>query len=502
MTNTLPVSKLIQVSVTITPTAAQAPNYNSCMIVGDSAVIDTTTRYRSYGGLPEVANDFGTTAPEYLAASLFFGQNPQPLQLYIGRWAYAATAAELFCAPLTSAQQAIANWTAVTTGSFEISINGSAHAVSALNFSGDTNLNGVASTIQTALAAFVAGTTCVWNANYERFVITSGTTGSSSTLSFLTPTGSGTDISGMLGGLSTSSGAYVVDGIVAETALTAVQQIESVFANWYGLTFAAGANNADIVDADHLAIAEYIEGDGNHHLYGVTTSEGAAIVPPDTTSIVAQLHALGYDRTFCQWSSENPFAACSIFGLGVTINFNAANSTITFMWKQEPGVVAEALNSNQAASLDANCCNYFAAFNNNTSTLVNGQVVSGHFIDEIWNADWFGGNIQTAVFNLLYTTPTKIPQTDAGMHLIATTIKSVCVAAVNNGFLAPGTWNSTGFGQISTGDFLPTGYYIYQPPLSSQSEAARAARQSVPFQVAAKEAGAVHDVQISVVVNA
>jgi hypothetical protein len=607
MANQLPVSKLIQVTVTITPTAAQGPNLNSAIIVGDSAIIDVQTRYRSYSGLTGVATDFGTTAPEYLAAAIFFGQNPQPTQLYIGRWAKTATNGLLFGGALTAAQQLLATWNAITAGAFLVIEDGVPYNISGLNFGSATNLNGVASTIQTALVAAEASSTCVWNSNYGRFQFGSGSTGLNSSLSFLkTPAaigsatfsanpanadtltidgtavefvtsgatgnevnigtslavtlaslvaflnasadahlslmtytvtgsvlyitskltgtagdsytlaklstaiavsgadltgGAGTDISAMLGATSTFSGAYAVGGIAAESAIASVQAIEQVFANWYGLTFAAGANNADIADSDHLAIAAYIEGDGNRHLYGLTTGEAAALIAPDTTSIGALLHAAGYNRTFAQWSSQNPFACASLLGLGVTVNFNASNSTINFMWQQEPGVTAENLNTNQSAALDSNCYNYFAAFNNGASITVNGQVASGHYIDEIWNADWFGSTIQTACFNLLLTVGTKIPQTDAGMHTIAVTIKSVCVAAVNNGFLGPGTWNSNGFGQISEGDFLQDGYYIYQPPISSQSQSARAARQSVPFQVAAKEAGAVNDIQVNVVVN-
>lgn len=609
MANTLPVSKFIGVSVTITPAAAQGPNLNSLMIVGDSSIVDVSARYRSYLSLSALAADFGTAAPEYLAAKIFFGQTPSPAQLYVGRWAKTATAAKLVCGPLSAANQAISAWTGITNGAFLVYEDGVPHNISGLNFSTDTNLNGVASTIQTALVAAETSSTVVYDSNYERFVLTSGTTGPSSTMSFLqtsAATGSatfsanpaandtltidgtaitfvasgatgnevnigadlahtltsllsflnastdanlslmtysvigdvlyiaskatgttgnaytlaksstaiavsgaalaggvaGTDLSTMMVGTSTpANGAYVANGIAAESALAAVQAIEAVFANWYGLSFAAGTNNADIADSDHLAIAGYIEGDANRHLYGLTTSEGAALVSGDTTSIGAQLKALGYNRTFYQYSSQNPYACCSLFALGCDVNFNGSNTTITFMWKAEPGITAENLNASQAAALDANNYNYFAALNNNTSITVNGQVASGHFIDEIWNSDWFGSAIQTAVFNLLYTTPTKVPQTDAGMHLIATTIESVCDQAVKNGFLAPGTWNSAGFGQITQGQFLDKGYYIYQPPISSQSASDRSARKSVPFQVAAKEAGAVHDVQISVVVN-
>ncbi|MCT9017190.1 DUF3383 domain-containing protein, partial [Cupriavidus gilardii] len=45
------------------------------------------------------------------------------------------------------------------------------------------------------------------------------------------------------------------------------------------------------------------------------------------------------------------------------------------------------------------------------------------------------------------------------------------------------------------------GYYVYAPPIALQSQADREARKSVSFQVAAKEAGAIHTVDILVNVN-
>ena len=108
---------------------------------------------------------------------------------------------------------------------------------------------------------------------------------------------------------------------------------------------------------------------------------------------------------------------------------------------------------------------------------------------------------RTDVYNLLYTSPTKVPQTDAGNQLIASVIEAACEAAVNNGYLAPGVWNSAGFGAVKQGDTLSKGYYVYAPAIATQSQADREARKAVPFQVAAKEAGAIHTVDVLVTVN-
>ena len=43
----------------------------------------------------------------------------------------------------------------------------------------------------------------------------------------------------------------------------------------------------------------------------------------------------------------------SLLGRMLTVNFNANNTTITLMYKQEPGIVAETLSSSQADTLAA-----------------------------------------------------------------------------------------------------------------------------------------------------
>lgn len=485
----LSVSSLINVAVNIEPVAAQGLNFNSMLIMGDSNIIDTFQRIRSYTSLPGVASDFGTTAPEYLAADEFFSQIPQPSQVYIGRWAKTATAGLNLGGVLTTAQQLASAWTGITTGGVDFTIDGVARNLTGLNFSSVTNMNAVATVIATALSTHG---TCVWNG--QQFVVSSSTTGVSSIVTAATA-GGGTDISAQLK-LTAGTQTYSVAGIAAESALAAVTIMDNLTTNWYGIMFAAGVADGDIVDADHLAVAAYIEGDSNPHMYGLTTSEAAALSTTDTSSIGYQLKALGYTRSFYQYSSSSPYAVASMFGRILTTNFLANNTTITLMYKQEPGVAAETLTASQAAALNQNNYNYFANFNNNTAIIVNGITASGIFIDERIGVDWLANYIQTNVYNLLYQSPTKIPQTDAGTHIIVTTIEASCQQGVVNGLLAPGVWGSNGFGTLNEGDLLSKGYYVYAPPVATQAQSDREARKSVPIQIAAKEAGAIHDVSI------
>lgn len=486
----LSVSDVVNVQVVMSPKAAAMRNFGSLLILGASNAIDTNERLRLYTSLDAIATDFGTTAPEYLAADLYFSQTPQPAVCYIGKWAQAATSGILHGGILTTAQQALANFTAIINGGMKITIDGTQKSLTALNFSGATNLNGIASIVTTALAG--AGTV-TWNATYGRFEVTSATTGATSTVSQATAPTSGTDVSGLLG-LATGS---AVAGIAAESMLSAVTTLANMSNDWYGLNVAASG----IQDSDRLAVAGFIEGASVSRIYGITTQNTAVLDPTQTTDIASQLKALNYKRTFVQYSSSSPHAAASLFGRAFTVDFNGSNTTITLKFKQEPGVAAENLTETQAAALKSKNCNVLVQYNNQTAIVQEGVMVNGYFFDEVHGTDWLQNDVQTAIYNLLYTSTTKIPQTDAGVNMILATIESCLDQAVNNGLVAPGVWSAAGFGALAQGQTLSKGYYVYAPPVSSQAQADREARKAPVIQCAIKLAGAVHSVNTIINVN-
>lgn len=484
MSNGLPISRVVQVDVNLSPVAAQFPNLNTCLVLGTSEVIDTVTRLREYSSIDEVAADFGTSAEEYVAALAWFSQKPRPVTLLIGRWAKTGAAGQLLGGPVSSANQLMAAWNAITTGSIKLTIDGNAaQNLANLNFGAAGNLNAVAAIITTALAG---SATVKWNSVYRRFEVTSATAGANSSVAFADATGAGTDISAMMALRANSSGAYGAPGVAAESALAAVTLFDNMFSSqFYGLDIPSAA------DADHLAVAAYIEASDPPHFYGVTTAAAGVLSAGNTTDIAYLLANAKYDKTAVQWSSSSPDAIMSLLARILTTNWKATASTITLKFKSEPGVAAELLTTSQANAIAAKNCNVLAGYNNGSAFIQEGVSSSGRFIDEVIGIDWLKSEIQANQFIVLTTLP-KVPQTDAGMHLLSTAAEAACMSAVNNGLLAAGVWNAQGFGQLREGDYLQDGYYIYTPPIAQQSQADRAARKSVTMQIAAKTAGGVH----------
>lgn len=490
MTQGLNVGRLVRVSVNLAPLAAARRGFGTLLIVGDSNVIDGSERLRTYVDLDSVALDFGTSAPEYNAAALYFGQSPRPQTLMIGRWLRTATAGFLKGGVLTAAEQAISNFTAVTNGGFNVTVDGSVKSVTALNLSAVTNLNGVAS----AINAKLTGATIAWDGS--RFTITSSTTGTTSTLSYATAPASGADVSGLLK-LTSALALAPVAGFASETPVAAVTTLANMSGMWYGVSFAASTMPTD---DQTVAVGEFIEGTSISRIFGVTETNTLVLDATYTTDLASRFKALNYKRTCVQFSA-NKYAVASLMGRAFSVNFSANRSTITLMYKQEPGVVAATLTETQAQTLKAKRCNVFVNYNNDTAIIQYGVMSGQAYFDEIHGLDWFADALQNAEYNLLYQSKTKIPQTDAGQNQLVNTAAGVCQEAINNGLIAPGQWNADGFGQLSRGDYLAEGFYIYTPPMAAQDQSIREQRIAPPIQVALKLAGAIHEIDCIVDVN-
>jgi len=182
-------------------------------------------------------------------------------------------------------------------------------------------------------------------------------------------------------------------------------------------------------------------------------------------------------------------------------NFQGSNTTITMNLKQISGINADTgINETIAAQCQTVGVDFYA--------LVQGlpEVVStggNGYSDNVYNLTWLLNALQVATFNTLATTPTKIPQTEAGMNTIKSSIAQILNQAVANGFLAPGAWTGPSFGNPASlvTNIAQFGYYVYSQPVSQQAQAQRAARIAPLVQIAVKYAGAVQSVNGIIYIN-
>ncbi|MBX4744204.1 DUF3383 domain-containing protein [Klebsiella aerogenes] len=283
-----------------------------------------------------------------------------------------------------------------------------------------------------------------------------------------------------------------------ETLLEAVNALMDYNA-WYGLHLAVP--EADYPnDSDIITVSAAIEASTVTRIFGITTDEATILDAATTTDLASKLKSAKYSRTFIQYSTSSRYAALSAFARAFTVDFTGSNTTITLKFKQEPGITYETLGTSQANNLEAKNCNVYVYYENDTAILEQGVMSNGDFFDERHGLDWLQNAVQTADFNTLYTSTTKIPQTDAGTTTRIANIELVLDKAVQNGLFAPGKWTGGPMGQLNTGDMLTKGYYTWAENVDDQLQVDREARKGVPIQVAGKLAGAVHYGSVAITV--
>lgn len=493
---TLAVKNVANVTITISPKATQRRGFGTLCILGQSAVLSDNEDYRAYTGYEEVAEDFGATAPETLAAQAYFAQSPQPSSLIVAQWRTTPSAAVLTGGRITAESFAELQ---VANGGFKIVIDGTQETVAA-DFTGAKNLSEFAEILGNAVTG--ASVRLV----NEHLVITSRTTGTTSTVAFATAPDEGvTDLSAVLG-LTEDSGASTVAGkAVAETIVDAVSRMISDFGrDFYGLVLAL---EKDASDDDLLSIAQIIESATDSHIFGITTSDKSiaeTVYDEESSDLFSKLKRGQYSRTICFYADYvvgdsayqlNKYFAASALGRMFTVNFSGVNTTITLKFKQAPSMQPSNLRTPEATNIKARNVNIYAIYDNDAYIIEEGVMASGMYADERHGLDWLQNAIETKIFNTVYQRG-KVSQTDDGVAIFVAAVESVLEQAVNNGLIAPGKWNAEGFGNLNEGDYLPSGYYVHAVSVDDQEQSEREARMCPPMTFAAKLAGAIHTADV------
>jgi hypothetical protein len=497
MPQNLPVSDLVTVSVSVSPAPPQGKSFGVPLILGTSAVLPVYDRVRTYTKLSGgVDADFASNTPEYKAAAAAFGQKLASVK--IGRQFTAAQSGTLRGG---TASSTLSDYTGITNGGFDIAINGVNKQIFALDFSAAADMAGVASVLQTKLAAAVGSTTCTWDATNKRFIITvAGSTGTGSTIGYaVAPTGgsSPTNQSSFLK-LTYNDGAQASAGIAIETVTAAWTASLAVDAGWYGM-YICSTTVQDSKDSAAFALA-------NGFVFFDTIADANAEDSTATSDLAYFQKNAGNRRAAMFFDNVNSdkFIGMSALARMLSVDLTQPNSAATLWGKQAPGYAPVSITETQRLALLGKNCNYYGSFSaggSGFSMFDPGRMADGSAIDEVMNLDWFAGLAQNNVFTELVTTTTKIPQTDDGAGRLVKAIRMACESARTAGVFAPGYWTGPDVGSVKTGDYLPLGYYVFAAPVSSQSASDRAARKSPPLTAIAILAGAIQSAAVGVTIQ-
>ncbi|MAB53533.1 DUF3383 family protein [Marinobacter sp.] len=491
------------VNVTLLQSAALAlvdnPNVVVIFTSQQDGPVNSADRYRVYSDAQSVAEDFGTNSATNGFAQAFFGTQPNATNagglLVIGYWRGASEAVAATAAKLTGAQLSEATTVAalqqVSDGTLDITIDSTEENLTALDFRSETTLDGIASVIDAALSG---GSAAVVD---QRIVITSDTTGATSTITLVTDPGSGTFIGETLA-LSGGGGAVATQGaasdtLAAETKVAAVTALRSEV-KYRGFMFIDNPT-----DEESEALAAWAQA---NDALSYDVFDASANLSIDPANVVWAIKLAGYTNYRMLYSKAgNRKLAASYMARAHTANFRAENSALTMNLKQLAVAAEDYSQSEFSAAMNVGLDLYAITSKNVPRVFCSG---ANGFVDERYNLIAFVDFLQTDMFNLLSATGTKIPQTRRGIAQLVDQAEKTTRQFVRAGVFAPGTWSSPdyfGSREVFERNVFDNGFYWLAGSLADQSQASREARESPVIQGAVKLAGAVHSVDIIVNVN-
>jgi hypothetical protein len=492
----LSIANFVSVSLTQTPSGLDVPNVNSLMLF-TTETPGNSDNYRTYLSARDVATDYGSSSVTYEMASAIFSQAPNILsgdgRLVIAPMkgngddtvpAVSATSGYFTTANISANLAALI---AVDDGDLKVTLDGVVINLANLDFTGATTLAGIAEVLQARLP------NAICSATSTTITVKSKKVGADADVVLAQYAGSGTDLSGA-GLLNTAAGTATSGADSSgETLVEAITRLSSQ------VQFIPMITNLLMEDDAVEAAATAIQALDIIWFYDfASTSDIAGVATTIAEAEETHTRCLMYTPDL----TESNLMKSAYAGRACSVNFAGSATTQTMNLKSLATISPDdGLNQTLLDACDTAGVDVYGSFG---GVSVVKDVGGNDYFDNVYNSLWFKLAIQTAGFNYLRQTNTKVPQTEAGMDGLKGAYGRVCDQAVNNGMIAPGEWTSSEtFGNPD--DFRRNirdkGYYIYSTPIALQSAVDRENRIAPVVQIAIKLAGAIHKSNVIVVVN-
>lgn len=427
-----------------------------------------------------VSNYFGAGSPEANLASVYFNgfNNSTKKPGSLGFYQYPTAPVSAYLRGGSLATMTLAQLQALS-GTLTVTLDGTVKTSSNINLAAATSFSNAATIIA---AAFTSGPAVTFDSIAAAFVLTSSTTGASSTITFAT----GTLAAGL--SLTQATGAVTSQGAVAAAPATAMAALKKLTTNWASFMTTFDPDNG-VGNAQKLAFAAWNVSQGNRFLYAGWDQDQAPTVGAAPTSFGAQVKANAMSGVAPLWSPADK--AAFLMGYVASLDFSATNGRATAAFRSQDGLTADVTDTDVYSNLIANgysCYGDFATANDDFLVLSNGQI-GGQFawIDSYVNQIWLNNQFQLDMMTGL-TTYGSIPYNPDGDALVESMVKGTITQFKNFGGLRAGVQLSTtqiadvnaAAGLAIDGTLFTQGWYL-QVLASATAPEVRAQRGSPPF---------------------
>ena len=399
------------------------------LVLTTNPLIPADAPAMSFKTAEAVGDFFGAESTEYkFAAQYFSGVNNQQKgisALWVGRRISSAASAWARGIPTAT----LAELKAVTSGGFNITVNGTDVTVTALDLSSATSWSAMATAIATAIGNTVTGS---YDANLGAFIFTTVSTGSTASISYASAPSSGTDLSAMIG-LTQATGAVLSSGSDALSAAQNMNLITHVTRNWVGFTTLYTAD-----ETEATGLAAWADIDDDYVYFDWTTDSNALAVATQSTTKPVALK--DYNCVACVFGDQQE--AAFFLAVGASIDWTREQGIKTWFAKTTSGIPARITGDTQAAALDNIRCNYIGEFatRNAEFKMLNRGCLTGDFyswLDSLYGLIWFKARIQRSIMDG-FSANNRVPYNARGYALVEAWLMDPIIAAKKNGIIDVG----------------------------------------------------------------
>jgi hypothetical protein len=386
----------------------------------------------------------------------------------------------------------LASILAVDDGDLRVTINGTNYDLTGVDFTNADDFEDVATILQGKLVA--ATVEAFEESGNSGIKITSKKVGTSSTIALAAvPGGSGTALNGS--GYFNAAG-----GTAASGTNSSGESLEDAIARMDGsVGFVPLMTTLSLEDDALEDVSDYVQGlDKMLHYASANIQDIAGI----GTTIQQSANRKTRFKVYTNSIEEAKLMNAAYAGRAHSVNFNGSLTSQTMNLKQletitpDDGITQTIYGQAEIAGVDL-----YVSYDGVPSVFSTG---GNDFFDNPYSDLALKFALETAGFNYLRQTNTKVPQTESGMNGLKSAYSLVCERFVRNGCVAPGSWTtSETFGDpgIFRNNVLTKGYYVYSLPIILQSAVEREDRIAPLCQIAIKRAGAIQKSDVVVLIN-
>ena len=484
MLASIPASEIVTVLPSVLGAGGTAMALNA-VIISDNVKFVA----KEYSNADAVGKDYGTTSDKYKFAQIYFsgftGSTVKPSALFISKYSAVASAAKLTGASLRSMSL---NQLKAITGAISMTING-------VLTSGTVDLSAATSFSHAATLIANASTGAVtFDTQLQSFVIASGTTGATSSISFAT----GAAAEALA--LTELTGAQLDNVTTVDTATTAMKRLTNYTLN---LSTIVAETSTALNNNVQKEIATWVSLQNHRYWLVKYGEEPTALIANNTTSFAGWVAENNVADVTCVYGTLEHAALCA--GYAASLNFSELNGRTTMDFRSTSTLAPSVTDVDDANALESNGYAYYGAFAtaNDRFIFLRNSIVSGEFkwVDAHLNQIYFNSQLQLAQITGLIANK-SIPYNDVGKSKVRASAQDPINEMLNFGGVQTGVALSEQQKSIINNEagvdaatiIFNQGYYLMIRDATAQ---VRAARGSFPIKLWYTDGGSVHSINIA-----